>query len=101
MIPTTLQELKKFFVQFPSVGLRQAERYAFFLLNCSQEQRDSFIGLIQALNAIYVCNQCFVATENNDNLCVVCKDPKRNKHIICVVQQQNNIAHIEKTGIYQ
>ena len=101
MIPTTLQELKKFFAQFPSVGPRQAERYAFFLLNRPQQDRLLYIDLIKALDNIYVCAECFVATENNDNLCALCKDSKRNKHIVCVVQQQNNITHIEKTNIYQ
>lgn len=100
MIPQILQKLKEHLSKYPDIGPRKAERYALFLLKQPQSTRQELIALVNALDSIAFCKQCFAPTENADGVCGVCNDPQRNKQSICVVEKETNIAPIEKTKIH-
>lgn len=100
MIPKTLQDIKDYFKKYPGVGPRQAERYAIFTLKQSKSERVLFIDLLHRMDIIKLCKNCFLPTEYEDQECSICRDDKRDKKSICVVEKESNVANIEKTKMY-
>lgn len=91
-----VEELSK----LPGIGKKSAQRLVFYLLKLP---RDEVISLAKALvevkdKASY-CSICFNITENNP--CSICTEAKRDRHIICVVEEANDVIALEKTGEYR
>ncbi len=113
MLPRQFQNLIKYFTKFPGIGSRQATRFVFYLLRQGDDQFQNFLNeLISLKKEIKVCQNCFFIFDTRQNfpaenlsrqenkLCTICNDPKRNKKIICVVEKETDILAIEKTGHY-
>lgn len=93
-----LEKLINSFRRFPSVGPKQAERFAMYILRSSDSEIEDFISTIKEIKQnIRYCNLC-----NNysvEDVCEICRDNSRiNK--ICVVETPFDIVSIEKTQIY-
>lgn len=82
----------------PGIGPKTAERLAFYLLHAPAEQA---IGLSDAIRAvkeqIRPCQDCFNLAQGP--LCPVCLDPKRDRSVICVVEQPKDLVALERTGL--
>ena len=98
MLPKSLQNLIEELSKLPDIGPRAATRLAFYLLNQKNEEIQKLINAFANLKKIKFCSQCFNFSE--DNLCDICKDPKRDKSKICVVETALDIIPIEKTKAY-
>lgn len=95
--PRPLQDLIKLLRDFPGVGLKTAERYAFHLVKLPQEKRQQITETIQkAGESMRHCQLC--GQMDTQNPCTICTDPKRDPATICVVSDQQDIVAIEKTG---
>lgn len=101
--PKSLQNLIHEFSKLPGVGPRTATRYAFFLLRKSDEE----VGVLsEALDNLKretrICKNCFNVSESD--LCEFCSNPKRDRSVICIVEEALNIPVIENTkkfnGLY-
>ncbi|UCE08705.1 MAG: recombination protein RecR [bacterium] len=91
-----IEELSK----MPGIGKKSAQRLVFYLLKLS---RDEVIALAKSLvdvkdKASY-CSVCFNITEINP--CSICTTSKRDRSIICVVEEANDVMAFEKTGEYK
>ena len=86
------------FKQLPGVGPRTAERYAFALLKLSPDEREQFALSIRNTQGMKRCSQCNNYTDNS--LCAICADPRRNKQLICVVADVQDLSAIERTSEY-
>ena len=95
----SIEELVKKFTRLPGIGSRTAERMAFYLLNASPEETK---GLAQAiLKLIESIRYCTICNNVSDNeTCFICANPRRDKTIVCVVEDPKDITAIEKTGSY-
>ncbi|MFN4085600.1 MAG: recombination mediator RecR [Spirosomataceae bacterium] len=86
--------------KLPGIGRKSALRLALHLLkaDASQTQR-----LTHALNRLKVetrfCQRCHNLSD--DTFCQICISPKRDKHVICVVQDIRDVMAIENTGQFQ
>lgn len=84
----------------PGVGPKSAQRMAFYLL---QHQRQRGIHLAASLEAAMLtighCKQCNNYTA--EDLCTLCKNPKRNTAVICVVESPADVTAIEQSNAYQ
>lgn len=91
-----IDELSK----LPSIGKKTAMRLALHLLKSDKESIDSLVNsIINLKEKIKLCQICFnISTED---LCDICKSHKRDKSIICVVEEASDIIAIEKTNEYQ
>ncbi len=99
MYPKKFEQLIEALRLLPGVGLKSAERYAFEMLNFSEEQLDEFItSLIGLKEGIHNCIVCGNLAQ--DEQCEICKDRNRNKQIICVVQSPKDVVAMEKTQEY-
>ena len=89
----SMERLIYSFQKLPSVGRKTAERYAYKVLEMSNEDVELFSrSLIDAKNNIKFCEQCGNFTENT--LCPICSSRKSN--VICVVKEPKDITAIEK-----
>lgn len=97
---TEFKQLIEYFKKLPGVGPRQATRFVLSLMARPKEELEAFGGAVASLkDKIKVCKQCFNLSD--DNLCSTCRDPKRNKNLICVVEKIPDAESIEKTGQFK
>lgn len=87
--------------KLPSVGEKTAARYAYHILNSSQEDVDSLIDAISTVKReVHFCSVCGNYTEND--VCEICSS--RDKSVICVVKEPRDIVALEKVkdfkGVY-
>ena len=86
--------------KLPSIGPRSAQRIAFHVIRGKKE--DAF-GLAEALREvkerIKPCSRCFNLTEAEE--CEICRDARRDRTAICVVEDPYDIGPIERTNEYR
>lgn len=86
-------------VKLPGIGEKTAQRLTFFLLKMPVEDvRRLAKALIDLKEKIGYCSECGNLTEKE--LCNICSDPRRDRKVICVVEEPNDLLAIEKTGGY-
>ena len=91
-----IEELSK----LPGIGKKTAQRLAIFLLKSEEQQVDSLINAIKDLKLkLRFCSRCFNLSE--EELCNICKSGKRDKSVICVVEEASDVIAIEKTHEFQ
>ncbi|MBN1972900.1 MAG: recombination protein RecR [Sedimentisphaerales bacterium] len=85
------------FEKLPGIGPKSAERLAFYLLKAQPVQALKLADAIRDLKEkTKRCEICFNFSEQN--ICQICSDTKRDKSIICVVEQPKDVISLEKTG---
>lgn len=90
-----IEQLRK----FPGVGLKSAQRMAFYLLGLSSEEAAELVrAIVEVKNRIFYCSVCNNITDVDP--CLLCTDPRRSDEQLCVVEEPFNVASIEKTGIF-
>jgi recombination protein RecR len=88
------------FQTLPGIGRKTAERLAHHVLDSPPEEALRLAEAIQQVKAaVRSCAQCFNLTEGE--LCAICSDPKRQRHIICIVEQPRDVVALEEPGVYQ
>ena len=91
-----IQELNK----LPGIGPKSAQRLAFYLLRSPQEQAERLAAAILTLKQqIKLCSVCCNLTDSDP--CALCQNEQRDRSIICVVEQPQDIIAIEHTGVYK
>ena len=91
----SIQKLIESFERLPSIGNKTAVRLAFYMLNASNEETDSFIKSIQdAKNNLKLCSKCYNISDTDP--CEICSNPKRDETKICVVEDVKDVVAIEK-----
>jgi recombination protein RecR len=98
--PQVIEKLIKNLVKLPGIGEKTAVRLAFFLLNSNNNYVNSLANsIIDLKKKIKLCKICYNFTENE--ICNICSDIKRDKSIICVVENVSDMFNIEQTGEYK
>ena len=93
----TLNKLIEQFGKLPGVGPRTAERLAFYILNAEPAEAMALAGAIKDVKGkIKRCKICNNLSEGPT--CHICCDARRDKSLICVVEQPKDIINLEKTG---
>lgn len=84
----------------PGIGAKSAQRLAFHILHMpTEEVEDLANAMVDARHNVHYCKQCFSLTD--DEICPICKDEKRNKKVIMVVEDTKDLAAYEKTGKFE
>lgn len=98
--PKSFKNLVQEFAKLPGVGPRTATRYGFFLLRKSDAEVAQLAAAIALLKQdTHICKNCFNISEND--LCEYCANPKRDRSVICIVEEAINIPVIENTKKFQ
>lgn len=95
----SLDRLIRALRRLPGVGPRQAERFAAYFLRAPQGEAEEFVSAVLDMKQdVHFCRVCHAYSETE--LCDICSDPDRDKSLICVVEDPQDIESIEKTGAY-
>ena len=92
----TLDEITESFSRLPGLGKKSAARIANHLLKCDPAFMQRFANQIATLQQkIRPCSICGSWTENDP--CPICQDASRDKSVICVVEQPQDVSTIENS----
>ncbi len=91
-----LDQLIKEIAKFPGVGKKSASRIAFYLLKSPPSYNLTLSRLIGEIQEkVHPCSICGHLSESK--ICYICDDPSRNREILCVVEQPQDVFKIEAT----
>jgi recombination protein RecR len=95
-----LAQLIRELVRLPGIGHKTAQRLAFHLLKAEKDEAMRLADAIQAVkNGLTFCRQCRNIAEGE--LCEFCRDPKRDRTKILVVEEPSTLYAIERSGGYR
>ena len=96
MYEGVVQDLIDELGRLPGVGPKSAQRIAFHLLQTDEaDVRRLADVLIEVKARVKFCSICFNVSE--DDLCRICRDPRRDQTILCVVEEYKDVVAIERT----
>ncbi|MDY2636933.1 MAG: recombination mediator RecR [Phascolarctobacterium sp.] len=85
--------------RLPGVGSKTAMRLAYHIIDMPEgEVQQLAEALSSAKKSIHYCSQCYNLTDGER--CAICSDPSRDKFTICVVEQPQDIAAMERSRGY-
>jgi recombination protein RecR len=86
--------------RLPGIGSRTAQRLAFHLLSAPKEEALALAAAIaEVKERVRFCRECGNLTE--DELCPICLDPRRDRTVVCVVEQPVDVISLERTHEYR
>ena len=102
-LPDPLLRLIEELQRLPGIGPKGAQRLAFYILKSPAEQAEKLADALRELKAsVTYCSICNNITDVDP--CAYCRSDERDRHIICVVEEPQNVAAVEKTrefkGLY-
>ena len=91
-----VQDLIDELAALPGIGPKGAQRIAFWLLDQPEEDVTRLAETLSRVKAqVRFCQVCFNIA--SDDLCRVCRDPRRDQTSICVVEESKDVVAIERT----
>ena len=96
----SVETLVEQFTKLPTVGRKTAQRLAAYVLKMPREE---VVALAKALVAVKDqvrhCRVCHNVTDTE--VCALCRSPRRDHAVICVVEEPNDVMALERTGEYR
>ncbi len=91
-----IEELAK----LPGIGKKSAERLAYHLLRAPKEEALALAEAIRKVREeLRYCRTCYNLTEQEE--CAICRDPRRDRRLLCVVEQPRDLMALESCGAYR
>jgi recombination protein RecR len=95
-----INQLIRRLARFPGVGEKTASRLALYILRCSKEEAvDLAKSIINVKEKITLCPICYNLTDQNP--CIICKDEKREKEVVCVIEEPGDLMALEGSGEFR
>jgi recombination protein RecR len=86
--------------RLPGIGPKSAQRIAFYLLKAAPEDAKRLAqAVVEAKERVSWCRRCFNFAEGE--LCVYCRDERRDSTVLCVVEEPRDIVAVERTQEYR
>jgi len=83
--------------KLPGIGPKSAQRMAFYLLRVPREEAQRLAdAIVEVKEKIHFCQECYNFTDQD--LCEICRDPRRDRSVLCVVAEPRDLIAIEKTN---
>jgi recombination protein RecR len=96
VMQTLIDELGR----LPGIGPKSAQRIAFYLLKVDATDAKRLARAIEdAKDRVTWCRRCFNISEGE--LCGFCLDERRDRHLVCVVEEPRDIVAVERTGEFR
>jgi recombination protein RecR len=100
LLTESVAKLVDEFAKLPGIGKKSAERLAYHVLRVHKNEA---LGLADAIRNVKenvrYCKVCYNLAEAEE--CGVCRDPKRDRGLLCVVEQPRDLMALEQTGTYR
>ncbi|MCL4078326.1 recombination mediator RecR [Coriobacteriia bacterium Es71-Z0120] len=85
------------FQRLPGIGPKSAQRLAFFILRSDEERAQRLAdAIVEVKRTVKLCSQCFNLAEGD--LCEICASEKRDRSVLCVVEEPRDVVAIERSG---
>lgn len=95
-----LERLTQELTRLPGVGLKTAQRLAYFILKSPPDFGNRLCeALVDLRSRVKMCEQCYSYTDQDS--CFYCLDPHRNSESLCIVEEPSDIASIEKSQAFR
>jgi recombination protein RecR len=95
-----VQELIDALARLPGIGPKSAQRVAFHLLKATPDEAKRLAqAIVEAKDKVRFCSICFNVSDQET--CEYCRDARRDRSIVCVVQEAPDIVAIERTREYR
>ncbi len=95
-----LRELIEEFNKLPGIGIKTAQRLAFYVINLPKEKSEKLANaIINAKNEIRYCAKC--QNLSTSELCNICSSPARDHTTICVMENPRDVMQMERTNEYK
>jgi recombination protein RecR len=86
--------------RLPGIGPKSAQRMAFYLLKVSKEDALRLSrAIVEVKERVSFCRRCFNISEEEQ--CAICADDRRDRTMVCVVEEPRDIVAVERTGEYR
>jgi recombination protein RecR len=86
--------------RLPGIGRKSAERLAYHLLRVNKTEALALADAIRDVREnVRYCQVCFNLAEGPE--CAICRDPKRDRAQMCVVEQPRDVMALEQAGVYR
>jgi recombination protein RecR len=87
------------FAKLPGIGKKSAERLAYHVLRVNRGEALALADAIRNVKEnVRYCRVCYNLSEQEE--CSVCRDPKRDRSTLCVVEQPRDLMVLEESGAY-
>jgi recombination protein RecR len=98
--PPPVQRLITELAKLPGIGQRTAQRLAFYVLRADTEDANALADAIREVKErIGLCEVCFNLAD--ERLCRICSDERRDRSVICVVEEPGDVIPMERTHEYR
>ena len=99
----SVEALVEQFSRLPTIGRKTAQRLAAYILKMSRDDVEMLANaLIAVKDRVIHCSVCFNVTDEDP--CPICKSPKRDQGLVCVVEEPSDAVALERThgfnGVY-
>lgn len=92
-----MKELVEHFSRMPGIGRKSAERLAFYILRSSRESAESLSkSILKVKSSVRFCKSC--NNLSDAEICDICKSSSRNRAVLCIVEEPNDVNSIERAG---
>jgi len=103
MTPDVFKNAIRELSKFPGIGEKTASRLAFFILKADPSYVKTLCSSLLALrDKLRLCEECYALSETP--FCIICRNPHRDKSLLCVVETPQDLVAIEKSrkfsGVY-
>ena len=93
----SVTELIDEFAKMPGIGKKSAERLAYYVLRLNRTEALALADAIRNVKEnVRYCRNCYNLAEQEE--CELCRDPSRNREVICVVEQPRDLMALEQAG---
>ena len=100
MLSPAVDNLVAQLTRLPGVGTRTAHRLAFHLLRVPKDEADALAAAIgDVKERVRFCSECGNLTE--EDRCEICRDERRDRTLVCVVEQPADLVSLERTHEYR
>jgi recombination protein RecR len=94
-----MKKLMDEFEKMPGIGPHSAQRLTSYILSAPKADVEKLIRRIQEVKSnVRFCKKCNNLSETE--ICSICSDNRRDKSVICVVEDPSGVSSLEKTGAY-
>jgi len=95
----SIEKLIDSLIKLPGIGRRSAERIVSCILSSSRDEVKTLAEAISKVKeSVRFCSLCHNLSE--EEFCSVCKDDRRHKDVICIVEKPTDVTAIEKSGSF-
>jgi recombination protein RecR len=104
MYAASVQDLIDELGRLPGIGPKSAQRIAFYLLKAPTEDARRLADAITLVKErVSWCRRCFNVAEGAGDAveCDLCRDPRRDQTMVCVVEEPRDIVAVERTREYR